>query len=70
MRSTHVGAAAGIVFAVMIAIVFVDLTIVLGLYAALAARARRLIDRPGAQRVANRLAGATMAGAAIAVVAR
>lgn len=57
-------------FAVMIGIVFVDLVVVIGLYAALAAQARGLIARPRARLVANRVAGATMAGAAVAIVAR
>jgi threonine/homoserine/homoserine lactone efflux protein len=60
----------GVDFAVMTVIVFADLMLVLGLYVVLADRARVLIARPGAQRIANRVAGATMAGAAVAVVAR
>ena len=57
-------------FAGMAAIVFGVLTVVVGLYAALAARARGLIARPAAKRIASRVAGATMAGAAAAIVIR
>ena len=56
--------------ALMMAIVFVVLVVVTGLYALLAAKARGLIAQPRARRIANRVAGTTMAGAAVAIVAR
>ena len=57
-------------FALMMAIVFAVLVVVTGLYALLAAKARGLIAEPRARRIANRVAGTTMAGAAVAIVAR
>jgi len=56
--------------ALTMAIVFVVLVVVTGLYALLAAKARGLIAQPRARRIANRVAGTTMAGAAVAIVAR
>jgi threonine/homoserine/homoserine lactone efflux protein len=57
-------------FALMIAVVVFDLTLVIGAYALAADRARRLLARPAARLVANRAAGAAMAGAAVAIVTR
>ncbi len=54
----------------MIAIVFADLTIVMGLYLLLAGRARAFLTRPGRRTLLNRVAGTAMAGAAVAIVAR
>lgn len=57
-------------FAEMSAVVVLDLVVVIGAYAALAARARLMFEKPSARRILNRLAGASMMGAAAAIAAR
>lgn len=52
------------------AAICVILSGVLGSYALVAGRARRLLNSPRAVRVVNRTAGAALAGAAVAVVAK
>ena len=57
-------------YAEMAALIVVILSCVLGSYALLAARARRLFTAPRSIQALNRTTGAVMAGAALAVVAR
>lgn len=57
-------------FAEMSVIVTIVLFGVIGGYAALAARARLLFENPSARRILNRVAGATMMGAAAAIATR
>ncbi|MBV5263753.1 LysE family translocator [Pinisolibacter aquiterrae] len=57
-------------FVELVAIVFVDLTVVGAAYAALAARARDFFRDASARRILDRTAGAMMAGAAVAVATR
>ena len=57
-------------YAELVAVTLAVCTLVDGGYVLLAARARRLFSSPRALRFANRSAGALMAGATVAVVAR
>lgn len=64
------GGLTALAFAEMSAVVIVDLVVVIGAYAALAARARRMFESAAARRRLNRVAGASMMGAAAAIAAR
>ncbi|TCT12013.1 threonine/homoserine/homoserine lactone efflux protein [Tepidamorphus gemmatus] len=64
------GGLTALAFAEMSAVVILDLVVVIGAYAALAARARRMFESAAARRRLNRLAGASMMGAAAAIAAR
>lgn len=59
-----------VAFVELFLLIAIILTAVLGSYALLAERARRLVASPQAMRIVNRLCGAAIAGAAATVAAR